>query len=230
MATPLVQLEPGGPSKRGPRSELLLALKRASQLTAKELAGELRLSLNAVRHHLKELELEQLVVHERQQRGVGAPVFAYRLTSAGEARFPRRYEETLSQVLDHVVAREGRAAAVGMLESQFDDLGRRLAGVVEGASPVDRLRAVARALSDEGYMAEWGTAADVGTLAEHNCPIKLVAERFPEICAAEARFLAAVLGGSIQRRTHMLEGCGSCEYDVKFAEGQDHSSRHSKEA
>jgi DeoR family suf operon transcriptional repressor len=230
MATPLVQLESGAPSRRGPRSDLLLALKRAGQLTAKELAGELRLSLNAVRHHLKELELERLVAHERQQRGVGAPVFAYRLSPAGEARFPRRYEETLSQVLDHVVAREGRAAAIGMLESQFEELGRRLAGVVEGASPVERLRAVASALSEEGYMAEWGTAAEGGTLAEHNCPIKLVAERFPEICAAEARFLADVLGGIIERRTHMLEGCGSCEYDVKFAEGQDQSSRQSKEA
>jgi DeoR family transcriptional regulator, suf operon transcriptional repressor len=230
MATPLVPLESGGLSKRGPRSELLLALKRSGQLTAKELAAELRLSLNAVRHHLKELELEQLVVHERQQRGVGAPVFAYRLAPAGEARFPRRYEEPLSQVLDHVVAREGRAAAVGMLEHQFEELGRRLAGVVEGASPVERLRAVARVLSDEGYMAEWGTAAEGGKLAEHNCPIKLVAERFPEICAAEARFLAAALGGSIERRTHMLEGCGTCEYDVKFAEGQDQPSRHPKEA
>ena len=229
MASTLVQLESNGLGKRGPRSDVLLALKRAGQLTAKELARDLGLSLNAVRHHLKELELEQLVVHERQQRGVGAPVFAYRLTAAGEARFPRRYEETLAQVLDHVVAKEGRAAAVGMLETQFEDLARRLAGVVEGAAPVERLRAVARALSDEGYMAEWGEAAEGGKLAEHNCPIRLVAERFPEICAAEARFLAAVLGGSIQRRTHMLEGCGSCEYDVTFAESPDPTSLASKE-
>lgn len=230
MASPLVQLDPGSVGKRGPRSDVLVALKRASQLTAKELARELGLSLNAVRHHIKELELEQLVVHERQQRGVGAPVFAYRLTAAGEARFPRRYEETLTQILNHVVAREGRAAAVGMLETQFEELARRLAGVLEGAAPAERLRAVALALSDEGYMAEWGEGADGGKLAEHNCPIRLVAERFPEICAAEARFLSAVLGGSIERRTHMLEGCGTCEYDVKFTEGPALAPRPSKEA
>ena len=32
-----------------------------------------------------------------------------------------------------------------------------------------------------------------------------MAERFPEICAAEARFLADVLGAEVDRREHMLE-------------------------
>ena len=99
--------------QRGPRSEMLLALKRAGQLTAKELATHLGLSLNAVRHHLKELELEQLVVYERQNRGVGAPVFAYRLSAASESLFPRRYEETLTQLLEQVAAARGSGGGGG---------------------------------------------------------------------------------------------------------------------
>ena len=53
-------------------------------------------------------------------------------------------------------------------------------------------------------------------LTEHNCAIREVAERFPEVCAAEQRFLASVLGGTVERRSHMLEGCGGCEYKVQF--------------
>jgi DeoR family suf operon transcriptional repressor len=50
-----------------------------------------------------------------------------------------------------------------------------------------------------------------------------VAERFPEICAAEARFLADVLGAEVERREHMLDGCSACEYHVRFKPAQENS-------
>ena len=102
---------------KGPRASILVELKLAPGLTAKELAGRLGLSLNAIRHHLRELEVDGLLAHERQQRGVGAPVFAYRLSAAGEQVFPRRYESALTDVLETLVEREGREAVVGALEA-----------------------------------------------------------------------------------------------------------------
>ena len=203
---------------KGPRGEVLVELKRGQRLTARELAASVGISLNGVRHHLKELEVAGLVGYERVQRGgAGAPVFGYRLTPAGEALFPRRYKETLDQLLDHLVAREGRAAAVGLLEAYFDGLATRLGPVVADLPPDERVRAVVQALSDEGYMAEGHATFCCGTLVERNCPIRGVAERFPEICDAEARFLATVLNGSVERRAHQLGGCSSCEYKVRFA-------------
>jgi DeoR family suf operon transcriptional repressor len=209
--------------QKGPRGEILVELKRAQTLTAKELAGKLGVSLNAIRHHLKELEAEGLVHYERQHRGVGAPVFAYRLSGLAEGLFPRRYEATLLEFLDQVVERDGRDAAVRALEGHFGSLARRLKVELEGAPPARRLEAVARALADEGYMAEWqladGARSDTAaTLTEHNCAIHSVAQRFPELCAAEARFLEEVLGASVDRQAHILSGCSRCEYHVKFQE------------
>lgn len=220
MATPLTQPRPtqGPIGQKGPRGEILVALKRGGRLTARELAERVGLSLNAVRHHLKELEVERLVVYEREQRGVGAPAFAYRLSDAGEALFPSRYQAALTSVLDHVVAREGRASAVKVLEAHFEQLARRIAGEVAGLPPAERARAVAAALTDEGYMAEWTGTDGAVRLVEHHCPIRAVAERFPELCAAEARFLETVLGATVERTAHMLNGCGACEYHVQFAE------------
>ena len=43
---------------KGQRGAVLVQLKRGQRLTAKELAARLGVSLNAVRHHLKELEGE----------------------------------------------------------------------------------------------------------------------------------------------------------------------------
>lgn len=202
---------------RGPRGTVLLQLKQAHRLTAKELAARLGVSLNAVRHHLKELESEALVEYERQHRGVGAPAFAYSLSPAGQALFPRRYESTLTELLDYVVRREGRATAVAVLESRYHALTTRIQEELAGATPPERMAAVAQLLSDEGYMAEGTASASSGTLIEHNCAIQAVAERFPEICAAEARFLAAALGAEVDRREHILSGCSACEYRVRFS-------------
>jgi DeoR family suf operon transcriptional repressor len=217
MASALPLIDPDLPlGQRGQRGAVLLQLKRGRELTAKDLASRLGLSLNAVRHHLKELELEGLVGHQRLHRGVGAPVFVYRLSAGGEALFPRRYGQALTAMLDHVVEHEGRDAAVALLESYFGTLARRLRGDLAGADPEERLQAVAKALSEEGYMAEGTAQAGSGVLVEHICALPAVAERFPEICAAEARFLAEVLGGRVNRREHIMSGCPACEYHVRF--------------
>ncbi len=202
---------------RGPRGLVLIELKRAQWLTSKELATRLGISLSAVRHHLKELEAEALVQYERQHQGVGAPAFAYRLSPAGEALFPRRYEATLTELLDYVVEREGRATAVAVLEARYEALTTRLKQELAGATPAQRMAAVTQLLSDEGYMAEGTTSAQAGILIEHNCAIRAVAQRFPEICAAEARFLAAALGAEVERQGHILSGCNACEYRVRFS-------------
>jgi DeoR family suf operon transcriptional repressor len=200
----------------GLRGAILVELKRAHRSTAKDLASRLNVSLNGVRHHLKELEAQALVEYERRHQGVGAPAFAYRLTPAAEALFPRRYEATLNELLDHVVEREGRAAAVSVLQARYATLTRRLQGELARVSPNERMAAVAQLLTDEGYMAEASVTTSSGTLVEHNCAIQAVAERFPEICAAEAKFLADVLGAEVHRQEHILSGCSACEYRVRF--------------
>src|SRR5260370_38556679 len=92
MSLPLSHLA----AHKGPRGDILLELKCGQPLTAKQLAGKLGVSANAIRHHLKELEAEGLILYGREQRAVGAPTFAYRLRAAGEERFPRRSAEPLT--------------------------------------------------------------------------------------------------------------------------------------
>ena len=46
---------------RGTRGEIITALKMAQPLTAKELADRFGVTPNALRRHLKELELEGIV-------------------------------------------------------------------------------------------------------------------------------------------------------------------------
>jgi DeoR family transcriptional regulator, suf operon transcriptional repressor len=222
-ALPVLPKIIGPLGQKGPRGLVLQHLKRAQPLTARELATGLGVSLNAVRHHLKELEADGLIQYERMHRGVGAPAFAYRLSASGEALFPRRYQETLTALLEQMVQRDGREAAVALLETHFEGLARRLRTELADSTPAERLQALGRVLSEEGYMAEVTTRGGQATLTEHNCAIPAVAERFPEICAAEARFLADVLRADVDRQGHMLNGCSACEYQVRFKPAQENS-------
>ena len=213
-----LRLAAGG--QKGTRAAILIELKRApavaGRLTAADLAERLGVSLNAVRHHLRELESEQLVEYDRERRGVGAPAFAYRLTERGEALFPRRYEGTLLQLLEQLERRDGREAAVSMLESQFDTIAERLEPALAGASPQNRLELVTRTMANEGFMTEWRQTPDTTDVVSHNCALLAVAERFPELCEAERRFLTRALDASVDRVSHILNGCGACEYSVRF--------------
>jgi DeoR family suf operon transcriptional repressor len=162
------------------------------------------------------LETEGVIAYRREQRGVGAPTYAWYLSPSGEALFPQRYKELLTDVLDRVAEQAGRHAVVSAFETRFADLARKLQAELADAPPARRMDVVMRALLEGGYMAEWRGGEGDLRLTEHHCAIRALAERFPEICVAEAKFLAEVLAAAVERESHMLDGCTACEYSVRF--------------
>jgi DeoR family suf operon transcriptional repressor len=172
-------LTPGLAAHRGLRGEILLELKKAQPRTAQELAERHGVTANAIRRHLKELEAEQLIDYERVQRGQGAPTFTYRLSDRGEALFPKRYEAELTAVLDYLEKSVGRDAVRVFFEQRFraqaDEILARL-----GAAPFEaRVTAVVEFLSGQGFMPNISVNAAGVRLAEHNCAMHAVAQRFP---------------------------------------------------
>ena len=202
---------------RGIRGEVLVAVKKSQPITANELSAEFGLTANAVRRHLKELEAEGFVRCARQVRGVGGPRLAYSLTEAGEALFPRAYDSTLTTLLDTVREQRGADGVVELFRAQWE----RVAGGAKeelAALPLnERTQLLAELLTSHGYMAEAGSPpdADEAVIREHNCVLRAVAEKFPEVCVAEERFLAEFLGAVVERRKHIASGASCCEYCVR---------------
>jgi DeoR family suf operon transcriptional repressor len=200
---------------RGIRAELLVVLKKAQPLTATELAERFGLTPNALRRHLKVLEEDGVVRYQREVRGVGAPVFAYRLTEAGEAVFPRRYASVLASALEALQAERGGRAVANVLAREWDALAIEAGPVLEGLPLAERVQLVAELLTARGYMAEGAaTSEETATLRIHNCAMCEIAEQFPEACDVEARELSRLLDAPVARRTHRFGGCASCSYDV----------------
>ncbi|MBL0169754.1 MAG: helix-turn-helix domain-containing protein [Gemmatimonadaceae bacterium] len=204
---------------RGIRAELLVALKRAQPMTAHELGVQFGLTANALRRHLKVLEEDGLVDFAREVRGVGAPVYTYSLTDAGEALFPRRYMSVLATALDALQVVSGPKAVTSVLEAEWQRLADEAGPVVDALPLVERVAMVAELLTARGYMAEAveitppGEAA-ITTLRIHNCAQGEIAARFPDACVVEARVLERLLGVPLVRGAHRMDGCGRCEYGV----------------
>ncbi len=200
---------------RGVRAELLVTLKKEQPLTASELATRFGLTPNALRRHLKVLEEDGVVRYQREVRGVGAPVFAYRLTEAGEAVFPRRYASMLASALEALQAERGARSVTRVLAQEWETLAADAGPVLDGLPLAERVQLVAELLTARGYMAEGDlTAEGTPTLRIHNCAMCEIATQFPEACEVEARQLARLLGAPVERRVHRLSGGELCAYDV----------------
>lgn len=205
------------PGYRGLRGDVLVALKKAQPLTTKELGLQFGVTPNALRRHLKELEAEGLVRYQREIRGVGGPVFAYSLTDSGERLFPRAYDSALNEVLELVRQQMGSDGVVELFVKRWADIAEKAKPELALLPLNERAQRLAQLLTSLGYMAE-ASEGDSAMLREHNCAIRAVIERFPEICIAEKRFLEEVLGTPVTRQTHIAAGANCCEYCIHPSE------------
>lgn len=212
------------PGIKGMRSDVMVALKKAQPATASELARTFGVTANALRRHLKELESQGLVTFARQVRGVGGPVFAYSLTDAGERLFPRSYDLFLSQTLELVRSQLGPQAVVNLLRERWRQIAEQAKPELAHLPLSERTQRLATLLSSLGYMAE-ASGGDTSTLREHNCTIRAVVDRFPEVCAAEAEFIGEVLGADVTRQTHIAKGANCCEYCIAEPAPLRHGAR-----
>jgi DeoR family suf operon transcriptional repressor len=198
---------------KGMRSDILVVLRKEQPITMKALAGHFGLTANALRRHLTELVEAGLVVYRREIHGQGAPTFAYSLSDAGEALFPRAYIDPLVDALESLRAREGTEAVVDLFRKRWDTMAESAMPRLVTLPLHERAQLLAELLTAEGYMTEAIAGLDdATTIRHHNCAVREIALRFPEVCSAEAEFIETVLGAPVERRAHLKDGCRACEY------------------
>ena len=197
------------------RQELLLALKRAGEARAEELAQTLSITVSAVRQQLDGLAQDGLVTHREERGGRGRPKHFYRLTRQAEAFFPKAYGTLTNELLGYVTD-----ADPDLVEQIFerrrqrrtDQAKARLAGKDFPA----RVEEMARILDEDGYLADFEALPDGSyRITEHNCAVLDVAERYGKACSSEISFLREALSDArVERVSHMIAGAHSCAYLV----------------
>jgi predicted ArsR family transcriptional regulator len=205
------------------RTAVARLLMEQGPCTAAAVAAELELSAPAVRRHLDALieagEAELRDAPRRGPRGRGRPARHYLLTDAGRARFGHGYDDLAVSALRFLAAHAGEQAVDGFATQRITDLIGPAATQVAGpGEPHARVAALADVLAARGYAAqirEVGSGRHRGVqLCQHHCPIAHVATEFPQLCEAETRAFAELLGTHVQRLATIARGDAVCTTHV----------------
>jgi DeoR family suf operon transcriptional repressor len=197
------------------RRELLMTLKRLGRARAEDLAGELEVTVSAVRQVLGALEGQGLVTHSESRVERGRPKHIFSLTDAGDSLFPRRYGDLTNEVLGYISERDPALLADLFERRRTRRVENARARLAQGTF-ADRVAKLAAILDEDGYLADF-TARDDGSylITEHNCAILDVARRYGHACSSEISFLReAMPDASIDRVLHIIDGAHVCAYAV----------------
>lgn len=191
--------------------------------SAAAIARRLGLSAAAIRRHLDGLVEAGLLVECEPRvsahRGRGRPARTYALTDTGRAAFPHAYDDLATTALRYLRDTGGEQAVVAFAEHRADELARLAADATALAARA-RAEALAEALTANGYAATaeavggTGTAVQGVQICQHHCPVAHVAAEFPELCEAETRAFARILGTYVQRLATIAHGDGVCTTHV----------------
>ncbi|WP_374419881.1 helix-turn-helix transcriptional regulator [Chromobacterium sp.] len=196
----------------------LYLLKTRGALTAQALAAELGLTSMGARKQLQALEEKGLAETETQAQGVGRPVQLWRLSERGHGRFPDRHSDLTLQLLEQVRAVFGEAGLERLIQRREEQSEADYLRAMSGAEDLpQRLDALARIRSQEGYMAELQPDGAGWLLLENHCPICAAARQCQGLCRSELALFERVLGpaAAVERVEHALaDGGRRCVYRI----------------
>jgi len=211
----------GSPGATDPRSRraILELLKWHGPQDARTLAARLAITAMAIRQHLYSLADDRLVTSDEEPRPMGRPAKLWRLTPAADELFPNAHAELTVSLIQSMRETFGERGVDRLIAARSrSQIAAYRAEVGDGGSLRERLLALARLRSREGYMAEVEEEPG-GTLLliENHCPICAAARTCTNLCAGELRVFQQVLGAGVQveRIDHILAGARRCAYRVQ---------------
>ncbi|NGN68260.1 helix-turn-helix domain-containing protein [Streptomyces sp. A7024] len=216
---------PALPAEHGTRQRVARSILDHGPSTAADLAQRLSLTQAAVRRHLDTLVTEGIVEPRERRvygnRGRGRPAKVFALTDCGRDAFDQAYDQLAADALRWIAqaaggGEMGEAAVAAFARARVQKAAERYARRLDQVPPEDRAKALAKALTEDGYAATArsapATAAGQGgeQLCQHHCPVAHTAEQFPQLCEAETEVFSRLLGTHVQRLATIAHGDGVC--------------------
>ncbi len=197
--------------------KIIQLLKIQGELTAKRLAQELGLTTMGIRQHLQALEESGEVVFEDKKAPRGRPTRYWSLTPKSNNRFDDRHEELTVQLIDSVKSIFGEQGLDQLIaHREATSLANYQIALADKFTIQDKLTALAKLRSDEGYMANVIEDNGLFWLIENHCPICAAASKCLSFCRSELALFQSLLAdvADISREEHIIEGARRCAYKV----------------
>ena len=197
------------------QKELLqLLLRNKSGLTVDELAGQLRITRNAVRQHLAALGTDGLVAASATRPSGGRPQQLYTLTDRGKEMFPRHYSWFARLAVESITREHGGAGLRKRLVEMGTAVGEQLRAQHAGADTRQRkVAALAQVMDQLGYNARATAASDKSPVVEaDNCVFHELAMKNPEICQFDLAMMGALTESKVDHQECMARGGNICRF------------------
>jgi predicted ArsR family transcriptional regulator len=208
-------------NERGTRARIARLILENGPATATGLSARLGLTPAAVRRHLDNLIADGMIearsARPARARGRGRPARLFAITDAGRSAFEHAYDDLATSALRFLAELAGPDAVAEFARRKIADLENRYREAVGSGSPSERVRALAEALSADGYAASASGAPAAGggeQLCQHHCPVAHVAAEYPQLCEAETEAFGRLLGTPVQRLATIAHGDGVCTTHV----------------
>lgn len=201
------------------RRAIIEALRRASGLSADQLAAHLGLTAMAVRKHLAALQAEGLLTSRVERRPVGRPVHLYLLAPAAQEALPQQYQSLTVELLDDLRDLDGGEKVALLFQRRAERAYATLAPAMVAQPFADQVQLIAEYLDEQGFLADWEKTPEGDyLLKEHNCAIYGVACSAPEACACEFDLIQRLLPTTtIEREERIIDGDSACCYRLRPA-------------
>ncbi len=190
---------------------LRLLLHNKDGLTVDALMGALGVSRNAVRQHLAVLERDGAVARGPTRPTGGRPEQVYRITPAGQERFPRRYSWFAEMLIGALRDRLGDKAAGESLSQMGRTVGKEMVSQFgRSETSAARVAAIAQKMAELGYEAQ--ASADGDKIDAQNCVFHRLAMKYPDVCRFDLALLATASGRKVEHRACMAKGDAACTF------------------
>ena len=208
---------PAGGAVSATRDAVLAVLVRHGNCTAAELAGQLSVSVQVMRRHLRSLEDDGLVEASPAVEGPGRPSNQWHLTAKGQSRFPDGSEHFALGLLQSLAGSLPAETVQGVLEQQAVHKASSYRQHIGNGPLEERVRRLVELRRSEGYVAECeqdsSQAPGAWVLSEYHCSVMRIAEQFPCVCDQELQLIRHTFPDCSVERVHWrLEKGHSCGF------------------
>jgi len=197
--------------------KIIQLLKTHGAMTAKSLAGELKLTTMGIRQHMLMLEETQDVSFEDKKATRGRPTRYWSLTAKTNSHFANGHDELTVQLIDSVKTIFGDSGLDKLIDHREHTSLKLYSQVLDKADGLNgKLEVLAKLRTDEGYMATIEEYDDAYWLLENHCPICAAATKCLNFCRSELNLFQTLLENYalVSREEHIIEGARRCAYKI----------------
>jgi predicted ArsR family transcriptional regulator len=197
------------------RQDILDLLRMRSQATVKEVGDELGLTATGIRQHLTVLERDGLVESHEERGHVGRPALVYRLTSDGDALYPKKYDELANALIEEARTILGPQALAQLMKSVANRFAAPHAARLAGNPLDERVEAAGRVLEARGNVVTQSESGGEFSVRKHTCEYWNVATKNSIVCALDVEFVRQLVGADARLTTSLLRGDDCCTFHIK---------------